>query len=117
MSALNRQVVRIAPNKLVFSTPQAITDIYSATIKNYETWVKTSFNDFGTGDSGISWEQDPAKHRKVAKRISPVFSTKSIKAKEHVLQMYIDMLIWRMRKIGGSKEDVELPKLGERRPL
>jgi hypothetical protein len=131
-------VVRIAPNELVFSTPQAITgetapysfkllwknrlmrrnvDIYSAAVKNHETWVKTSFNDFGTGDGGISWEQDPAKHRKVAKRISPVFSTKSIKAKEHVLQMYIDMFIKRMREIGGSKDGVELPKVSERMPL
>ncbi|KAI0418971.1 isotrichodermin C-15 hydroxylase [Xylaria grammica] len=103
-------VVRIAPNELVFSTPQAITDIYSAAIKNHETWVKTSFTDFGTGDGGISWEQDPVKHRKVTKRISPVFSTKSIKTKEHVLQMYVDMFVKRMREIGGSKEGVELPK-------
>ncbi|KAJ8123392.1 hypothetical protein ONZ43_g650 [Nemania bipapillata] len=106
-------VVRIAPNELVFSTPQAITDIYSAAIKNHETWVKTSFTDFGTGDGGISWEQDPVKHRKVAKRISPVFSTKSIKAKEHVLQMYVDMFVKRMQEIGGSKEGIELPKASD----
>lgn len=73
--------------------------------------MKTSFTDFGTGDGGISWEQDPVKHRKVAKRISPVFSTKSIKAKEHVLQMYVDMFVRRMQEIGGSKEGVELPKV------
>ncbi|KAI0471291.1 isotrichodermin C-15 hydroxylase [Xylaria cf. heliscus] len=103
-------VVRIAPNELVFSTPQAITDIYGSAVKNHETFVKTSFSDFDVGDGGITWEQDPARHRQVSKRLSPVFSTKSIRAKEHVLHMYIDLFVEKMRELGSSRDGVELPK-------
>lgn len=76
--------------------------------------MKTNFTDFGTEDGGISWERDPVKHRKIAKKLSPVFSMRSIKAKEHVPQMYIDMFIQRMREVGGPKEGAELPKVSER---
>ncbi|KAI0013518.1 isotrichodermin C-15 hydroxylase [Xylariaceae sp. FL0662B] len=102
-------IVRVAPNELVFVTPQATIDIYGAAVKNHETFVKTSFMDLGVGDGGITWEQDPVKHRQIAKRISPVFSTKSLKAKEATLQFYIDIFVEKMRQVGGT-EGVELPK-------
>ncbi|OTA98401.1 hypothetical protein M426DRAFT_69896, partial [Hypoxylon sp. CI-4A] len=79
-------------------------------VKNLESFVKTSFMDLGVGDGGISWEQDPVRHRQVAKRISPVFSTKSIRAKEHVLHSYIDLFIDKMREFGGTKDGIELNK-------
>ncbi|XXG94034.1 hypothetical protein Hte_000285 [Hypoxylon texense] len=66
--------------------------------------------DLGVGDGGISWEQDPVRHRQVAKRISPVFSTKTIRAKEHVLHSYMDMFVEKMREFGGTKDGIELNK-------
>ncbi|RYP60155.1 hypothetical protein DL769_008248 [Monosporascus sp. CRB-8-3] len=96
-----RKVVRVAPNEDVFSTPQAALDIYGATAKGHEIWVKTDLMDFGTGDGGFIWEEDPVKRCEVAKKILPAFSTKAIRAKQATVQMYIDLFVDRM-KVGGK---------------
>ncbi|KAA6414754.1 MAG: Cytochrome P450 [Lasallia pustulata] len=83
-------VLRIAPNKLAFFTPQAFlgkysiltsqqftdrpSDIYSPQQKNLEVFVKRNFENRGKDLGGIAWEQDPIHHREVAKKLSPAFS-------------------------------------------
>lgn len=47
----------------------------------------------------------------MARTISPVFSTKSIRAKEHVLHSYIDLFVEKMREFGGTKDGIELNKV------
>lgn len=96
-------VVRIAPNELVFLTPQAGRDIHATHVKNLETFVKTDFEDLGE-DGGISFEIDPVKHREVAKKLAPAFSTRNTKAKEAVLHKYVDSFVEKMKTIGGKKE-------------
>lgn len=64
--------------------------------------------DFGTGDGGFIWEQDPVKRREVARKILPAFSTKAIKAKESVVHQYIDLFIEKMRIAGGNPEGVDM---------
>ncbi|KAI2621839.1 isotrichodermin C-15 hydroxylase [Hypoxylon sp. NC1633] len=104
------EVVRIAPNELVFSTPQAAQDIYSPATKSQELWVKTDLMDFGAGDGGFIWEQDPAKRREVAKKVLPAFSSKAIKAKEPTIQKYMDMFIEKMKEFGNGPDGVDLGK-------
>ncbi|KAI1863172.1 uncharacterized protein JN550_009698 [Neoarthrinium moseri] len=120
-------VVRVAPNELVFLNPKAATgqlfealpsimdhtlnrelDIYGPAMKSQEIFQKTDMMDFGSGDLGLTWENDPAKHREVARKILPAFSSKAIKAKEPILQSYIDLFISRMREIGGLAEGLEM---------
>ncbi|KAI2782286.1 isotrichodermin C-15 hydroxylase [Daldinia loculata] len=101
-------IVRIAPNEVVFSTPQAAIDIYNPAVKRHELWVKTDLMDFGTGDLGFTWEIDPAKRREVAKKVLPAFSTKAIKAKEPTVQMYIDSFVEKMKELGSAPEGVSL---------
>ena len=83
-------VLRIAPNELCFFTPQAFlgkyliltlqqftdtpSDIYSPHQKNLEVFVKTNFQNRGKDLGGIVWEEDPVRHRVVAKKLSPAFS-------------------------------------------
>ncbi|RYP05821.1 hypothetical protein DL764_003532 [Monosporascus ibericus] len=88
-------VVRVAPNEIVFATPQAALDLM----------------DFGTGDGGFIWEQDPVKRREVAKKILPAFSTKAIKAKEPIVHQHIDFFIEKMKSVGGSSEGVDMNTL------
>ncbi len=57
---------------------------------------------------GVSWERDPAKHRSVAKKLSPAFSMRSIKAKEPALQGFVDLFIERMRSLGHEEQGVDL---------
>ncbi|MCJ1306503.1 hypothetical protein MMC25_000146 [Agyrium rufum] len=76
-------------------------------VRNLETFVKTNSQDFGD-DGGIFLEMDPVRHREVAKRLSPAFSTRNVKAKEATLQKYIDLFVERMKEIGKRDEGVEM---------
>ncbi|KAJ2985343.1 hypothetical protein NUW58_g5586 [Xylaria curta] len=98
-------VVRIAPNELLFFTPEAFADIYSAHFKNHETFQKTNLNNRGGKHGGILFEQDPVRHRHVAKQVAPAFSPKSTRAKEPRVQKYIDAFVSKMRTHGSSGVD------------
>ncbi|RYP75705.1 hypothetical protein DL771_002192 [Monosporascus sp. 5C6A] len=101
-------VVRIAPNELLFVTPQAFTDIYSPHVKNHETFCKTDMNDRGDEHGGLLFERDPVRHRKVAKQVSPAFSSRSMKAKEPRLHKHIDFFVEKMKAIGGDGVDISM---------
>ncbi|KAI1360137.1 cytochrome P450 [Xylaria arbuscula] len=64
--------------------------------------------DFGAGDGGFSWEQDPVKRREVARKILPAFSTKAIKAKKPTVQKYIDMFITKINAVDDDPKGVDL---------
>ncbi len=100
--------MRIAPNDLVFVTPKAFQDIYAPHHKNIETWVKTNFNDMGQDLGGIIWEEDPYRHREVAKKLSPALSSRNIRAMEPLINRYLDFFVSRMREVGGGPEGIEL---------
>jgi cytochrome P450 len=100
--------VRIAPNELVFFTPQAFTDIYGPHQRNLEDFVKTDFQNRGKDLGGIVWEQDPVRHREVARKLSPAFSSRSIRAMEPLVHEYMDYFILRLKELGGAKEGVRL---------
>ncbi|KAJ3580102.1 hypothetical protein NPX13_g467 [Xylaria arbuscula] len=99
-------VVRIAPNELLFFTLEAFTDIYSAHVKNLEAFPKTNINNRGDKHGGLLFEQDPVRHRQVAKQIAPAFSPKSTRAKETRIRGYIDIFVEKMRVYGRNGVDV-----------
>ncbi|CAG8956481.1 hypothetical protein HYFRA_00003867 [Hymenoscyphus fraxineus] len=120
-------VVRIAPNEIVFVDPRAAsgtktlrrrnlilhyltkdTDIYGSHTKHLEHFTKTNFIKIGQGDQGIAWETDPVKHRNMVKKISPAFSMKSVRAKEPTMHKHIDHFVQIMKEVGGSDGGVEL---------
>ncbi|KAI0153072.1 cytochrome P450 [Xylariaceae sp. FL1272] len=101
-------VVRIAPNELVFITPRAASDIYASHTKNLEHFPKTDFFIFGLQDNGLSWEMDPVKHRKDSKQLSPAFSLKSIRSKEKVVHQYIDDFVDKLKTHGPKPEGIDL---------
>ncbi|KAI6084063.1 cytochrome P450 [Hypoxylon rubiginosum] len=95
-------VVRIAPNELAFFTPQAFTDIYSPHQKNLETFVKTNFQNRGKDLGGIIWEEDPVRHRQVARKLSPAFSSCSVRNMEPLVHKYMDYFIAKMKELGSD---------------
>lgn len=103
-------VVRIAPNELVFVTPQALADLYGSHNKNIELFPKTQINNHGNDEhGGIIWEWDPVRHRQVSKQLSPAFSGRALKAKEPTLHRYVDLFIERMEVLGAEAQGVTLP--------
>ncbi|CAJ2510910.1 Uu.00g065350.m01.CDS01 [Anthostomella pinea] len=105
-------VVRIAPNELLFLTPQAFIDIHTSHVGSLETFVKTDLNDRGDAHGGIAFERDPVRHRKVAKQISPAFSSRSITALEPTMHEHIDLFIKQMKTMedSGKTERIDLAK-------
>ncbi|OTA64848.1 cytochrome P450 [Hypoxylon sp. EC38] len=94
----------------------AISDVWyayhSSHIKNLELFPKTQINNHGNDEhGGIIWEWDPARHRQVAKKLSPAFSGRALKAKEPTLHKYIDLFVERMKAVGGATQVKEPPYL------
>lgn len=79
-------VVRIAPNELVFFTPQAFHDIYSPANRGLEVFRKTDFQNRGANLGGIVREEDPVKHREVARKVLPAYGARSL-ARYEVLSL------------------------------
>ncbi|XXH02408.1 hypothetical protein Hte_008783 [Hypoxylon texense] len=102
---LSEDVVRVAPNELVFVTPPGLTDIYGSHVKNLELFPKTQINNHGNDKhGGVIWEWDPVRHREVAKQLSPAFSGRTLKVKEPTLHKYIDLFVERMKSLGSAAE-------------
>ncbi|KAI0388270.1 hypothetical protein F5Y17DRAFT_453465 [Xylariaceae sp. FL0594] len=127
-NGLAGDVVRIAPNELVFITPQAFTgegcspntypaslridpcpqDIYEPHTSGLEHFPKRNFMDLGVGENALLWEMDPVKHHRDAKMVAPAFSARAIKEKEATMDKYINAFIQRMNEIGDKDEGIEL---------
>ncbi len=71
-------------------------------MKLQETFVKTDMNERGEVNRGILFEQDAAKHRQIAKRLSPAFSSRATRAKDPVINRYIDYFVERMVSMGAD---------------
>ncbi|KAI1198721.1 cytochrome P450 [Nemania serpens] len=99
-------VIRIAPNELVFLTPQAAKDIYLAQENHLESFVQVGYDALDTGDNGISGEPNPVRHREVAKRLAPAFSNKNLIAKEMTIQRHMNQFLEKMEHLQGK--DIEL---------
>ena len=86
------------------------TDIYLAQEKNLELFVQVGYDAVDTGDGGISGETNPVKHREIARKLAPAFSTRNFKAKEATVHKYIDFFITRMKEVGAVKNGAELQR-------
>lgn len=83
-------------------------DIYHPQSKGLEAFVKTDFQNRGKDLGGIIWEEDPVRHRDIAKRISPAFSARAIRATEGLVHEYFDFFVERMKELGPAPEGVGL---------
>ncbi|KAG8161450.1 hypothetical protein KVR01_008437 [Diaporthe batatas] len=101
-------VVRIAPNELVFINPQAAQDIYLAQEKSLETFVQVGYDALDTGDGGISGEANPVRHREVAKKLAPAFSARNYKAKEGTIHKHLDFFVEKVKELGAIGQPIEL---------
>lgn len=84
------------------------SDIYSPHQKNLEVFLKTNFQNRGKDLGGIVWEEDPVRHREVAKKLSPAFSNRSIKALEPLAHEYMDYFVAKMKELGSEPTGVGL---------
>ncbi|PVI08698.1 cytochrome P450, partial [Periconia macrospinosa] len=100
-------VVRIAPNELVFITPQAESDIYTPHTKNQEHFRKID-SGIPLPDDGLSFERAPAKHRQLVKKLAGAWGANSLKQMEPTMHSYIELFIRKMKEVGGRKDGIDL---------
>lgn len=100
--------MRIAPNELAFFSQQAFHDIHGAQVHGLETFVKTDLNRRGEETGGIAFEEDPVRHRQLAKQLAPAFSNRSLNAMEPTIHEHVDLFVQKMRTKGSSAEGVSL---------
>ncbi|KAI0115673.1 cytochrome P450 [Nemania sp. FL0031] len=101
-------VVRIAPNELVFFTPQAFHDIYASHRDRLELFIKSDFNDRGEKMAGLIWERDPLRHRELARKLAPAFSVKTMRTMQATINEHLDYFVARMKELGESPTGVGL---------
>ena len=92
----------------VQSFSESSLDIYSPQHKNLELFVKTNFQNCGKDLGGIAWEENPVRHREVAKKLSPAFSSRSTQALEPIAHEYMDYFVEQMKKLGSEPEGIGL---------
>jgi hypothetical protein len=73
-------------------------------MKSQELFLKTDLMNFGTGDLGYIWENDPVKRKAVAKKILPALSTKAIRKMEPTIHLYLDLFISKLKDHGTRPE-------------
>ncbi|RAH76706.1 cytochrome P450 [Aspergillus japonicus CBS 114.51] len=101
-------VVRIAPNELVFMKPEAQVDILMSGTKNRPTFIKTDFQHIGGKHAGIAADPDVEKHRAVRKMLAPAFNPRALKEQEPALHEHIDRFIQRLRELGTAERGVDM---------
>ncbi|KAK6082860.1 benzoate 4-monooxygenase cytochrome p450 [Seiridium cupressi] len=91
----------------------ATTDIWWAYVRyisfareNLELFVQVDYDALDTGDGEISGETNPVKHREIAKKLAPAFSTRNFKAKEASVSEHIDLFIRKNEKCSDLSADM-----------
>ncbi|KAJ2987027.1 hypothetical protein NUW58_g4730 [Xylaria curta] len=101
-------IVRVAPNELVLFTPKAFTDVYSPQHNGLEAFRKTDFQNRGANLGGIVWEEDPVRHREVARKLAPAWSRRTVRTMEPIMHKHMDYFVARMKAIGREADGVSL---------
>ena len=99
-------VVRISPNELAFSDPQAWKDIYGHRGPGHEQFPKYMhfYSPFSREASSII-AAPPDEHSFIRRQLAPGFSDRSMRGQEPIIGSYVDILIKRLRSHaeGGAK--------------
>ncbi|KAJ0166068.1 Isotrichodermin C-15 hydroxylase [Colletotrichum tanaceti] len=107
-------VVRIAPNELVFITPKAYADIYTSTINGRPAFVKSDLLDTGDKYEGLASERDIDKHRAARKQLAPAFSPRSLKQYEPAIHAHVDGFVAELRNSPAVGDGVDIAPWFER---
>lgn len=99
-------VVRISPNELAFSDPQAWRDIYGHKQQGQEEFPK--FDGFYRPIKGLPksiMNLPREEHGILRRQLSPGFSERSMRGQEPIIGAYVDLLIQRLRQNaqGGAR--------------
>lgn len=70
--------------------------------------MQVGYDALDTGDNGITSEPNPVRHREIAKKLAPAFSTRNLKAKQVIILKHINMFIQRLKEAGAGERGAEM---------
>ncbi|KAI0123374.1 cytochrome p450 monooxygenase [Xylariales sp. AK1849] len=117
-------VIRIAPNELAYTHPDAWQNIYGhhtgAKVGGYEEFPKSPHT-YRTKGIQVSIAGDSKeRHRKLRKQLSPIFSERAIRDQEVVISKYVSLLMKRLHEHceeeGSYPGEKTMPGLKRSRP-
>ncbi|KAJ0109581.1 hypothetical protein J7T55_014143 [Diaporthe amygdali] len=114
-------VIRIAPDELSFTHPDAWKDIYGHRVGNNHNVLELPkarrfYRTRGTLPNIIS-EEDRAHHGLVRRVLSHGFSDQNLRARESVITGYADTLIGQLKRFSVSSADEEAAAPARRKPM
>jgi cytochrome P450 len=103
--------VRIAPNEVTFSSPEAWNDIFQHATGHPEfpkdpVWWRKQSDKPNTLPNAI----DTKTHTRFRKALAPAFTPRALQSQEPILHRYVDLLVERLRELtqDSSTESVEV---------
>lgn len=95
-------VVRIAPNRISYNTPNGFRAIYGRQehVKDPDMYIAPPSDAPGIG------EADDVNHARIRRYLGPAFSAKALAEQEPLIQDYMDLLVKGLQK--GSKQNVDI---------
>ncbi|KAI0517835.1 putative cytochrome P450 [Xylaria bambusicola] len=91
-------VVRIAPNELTFSSPQAWRDIYGYKPGQEEFPKYRGFYKIFAHIPTTIVNADTFEHGRLRRHLAPAFGDRSMRAQEPIVASYVDLLILRLKE-------------------
>ncbi|GME48511.1 Cytochrome P450 [Neofusicoccum parvum] len=103
-------VVRIGPNRLSYTNPQAWKDIYGPRVGHRKANSKDVmfYGPDASGERSLISLLDDSAHSKLRRVFSPAFSDKALKAQENLISAYVDQLISNIRHEASSNGVAQL---------
>lgn len=99
-------VVRVAPNELSYTDPEAWNDIYGHRVGKPEVMKDPQFYSSFSSGSGSIISADRARHGHLRKQASHGFSERALRTQEDVIKKYADLMIARLEESATAKRPV-----------
>ncbi|KAH8647141.1 cytochrome P450 [Xylariales sp. PMI_506] len=97
-------VVRVAPDELIFGSVQSYKDIYGPTSKNRKLFRKSK-RFYDIGKTNIVYEMDPNLHAARRDLFAPGFRAQALRDQEHIIHEHVDLLLEQMDRAAKDAED------------
>lgn len=113
LKILSGDVVRVSPNELSFSSPDAWTAIYTPSTKGVAKIHKNEFYDMvgaGFEIQSVGTERDPVKAQQKRSLFSSALSARGLAQQEPALQKHIDLFVEKLGKLGNTENGVDMSK-------
>ncbi|KAI0395499.1 cytochrome P450 [Xylariaceae sp. FL0594] len=98
------EVMRVAPNAVLFLDPQAWKDIYG---HGHAELPKHYPDGYKANHKQIIWAS-PRNHFRMRRAMLPAFSDKALSQQEPLITTYVDLLIQRLREVAGTGEHTSM---------